>query len=210
MTASIIPAEPPWTICRRFLTSDTSPGEVTLDVGCGTGDLMVELTHLGAKTQGIEINPALIESCQTRGLSVQAGSAEHIPFDTETFDRVVCSVVVPYTEEQQAVTEWARVLKPGGRVYATYHGIGYGMHYSLTGPGLRRRIYGMRMLVNTIYYQLTGRMLPGFWGDTICQTMHRLQAYYKQLGLVLEKESIAATFLGYPRFICHQLVKPLP
>ena len=209
MAEHSLPVEPPWIICRRFLTSDTSPGEVTLDVGCGTVDLMAELNQLGVEAQGIEVNPALIEACQSRGLSVQAGMAEQIPFETETFDRVVCSVVVPYTDEEQAIAEWARVLKPGGHVYATYHGIGYGMHYSLAGPGIKRRIYGLRMLVNTVYYQWTGRMLPGFWGDTICQTMQRLQAYYSRLGLVLEKESIAATFFGYPRFICHKLAKPL-
>lgn len=208
MVRCVISPDPPHIICKRFLTSSVSPGESTLDVGCGSGDLLIELKNLGAEVRGVEIDPSLIDACCGRGLDVQRGSAERLPFPVESFDRIVCSVVVPYTDEKQAVAEWARVVKPGGRIFATYHGLGYGLHYLMRGPGVKRRIYGLRMLLNTAWYQVMGRKIPGFFGDTLCQTNPQLRSYYSRFGLVLERETLAATFLGFPHVICHQLVKP--
>src|SRR6266567_802297 len=89
-------AEPPYVVCRRFLTSGARSGELTLDVGCGSGDLMAELSKLGCKVVGTEIDPALIDACCARGLDVREGKAESLPFAGESYDRIVCSVVVPY------------------------------------------------------------------------------------------------------------------
>lgn len=202
------PVEPPYVQCRRFLTGGVRGGELTLDVGCGSGELIVDLEGLGCSVIGTEIDLELIEACRERGLDVREGKAESLPFVDASFDRIVCSVVVPYTDERRAIAEWVRVLKPGGQVYATYHGVGYGLDYLVRGVDLRAHAYGARMLANSVYYWTTGRRLPGFYGDTLCQGIGRLRSYYKALGLVLEQERIASSFLAQPQFICHQLVKP--
>ncbi len=199
--------ESPHVVCRRFLTSGTRSGELTLDVGCGSGEIIAELADLGCKVIGIEVDQALIAFCLARGLAVREGKAESLPFDDDTFDRIVCGVVVPYTEEEKAVSEWARTLKPGGQVYATYHGVGYGLNYMLRGSTRKFHAYGACMLVNTVYYWTTGRRLSGPYGDTLCQGIGRLRGYYDQFGLVLERECVAASFLGLPQLICHQLSK---
>ncbi|HLJ57940.1 MAG TPA: class I SAM-dependent methyltransferase [Chthonomonadaceae bacterium] len=200
-------SEPPFVLCRRFLTSGAQGGQRTLDVGCGQGDLCIELAALGCDVVGVEIDEALVAGCRARGIEAVRGAAEQLPFPDASFDRIVCSVVVPYTDERKAIAEWARLLRPGGTVYATYHGLGYGLDYLLRGDRLKTRVYGARMLANTLCYGLSGRRLPGFLGDTLCQTRGRLRRFYRRHGLTLERETVASAFLGQPQFLCHRLGK---
>jgi SAM-dependent methyltransferase len=193
----------------QFLTSDVRADQVILDIGCGYGKLMAHLAHHGTRVVGIEVDRRLIDHCRDIGLDAHEGCAEKVPFPDDLFDRIVCSVVVPYTDERLAVAEWERVIKPGGSIFATLHGIGYGLRYMLKGKGLKQRIYGSRMLLNTYFYRMTRRRLPGFLGDTLCQGLKRMRSYYKASGLVLEQEVIAGTQWGYPVYICHRLTKPL-
>jgi SAM-dependent methyltransferase len=184
-----------------------APEMAVLDVGCGRGGLMAELARRGCSVVGVEIDRALVQRCTEAGLRVHEGRAEELPLADAAVDGIVCSVVVPYTDEERAVAEWARVLRPGGTINATFHGVGYGVDYLVHGPGLKRRFYGLRMLVNTMYYRATGRKLPGFVGDTLCQTSSRLQAYYRRCGLTLEREEVIGTVLGAPWFLAHRVVK---
>ncbi len=197
----------PHLVCRQFLLTGAAAGQHLLDVGCGEGELMTELLHLGASVQGVEIASSLVQSCLAQGLDVTEGTAEHLPIPDASKNGIVCSVVLPYTDEQQAVAEWARVLKPGGWVNATYHGIGYGLGYLLRGSGAKQRFYGLRMLANTAVYRTTARKLPGFLGDTLCQSTARMQFYYRRCGLTLEREQIVETVVGKPKFLCHRLIK---
>jgi hypothetical protein len=61
--------------------------------------------------------------------------------------------------------------------------------------------------VNTLVYQLTGRRLPEFWGDTIHQSTGRLKRYYVRAGLELVEEHPTRRFAGAPVFIYHTLRK---
>ncbi len=200
--------EPPFAQCRRFLIRDVRPNELTLDVGCGSGELMQELQRRGARTIGVEIGAELVAGCQERGLDVRWGRAEELPFEDATFDRIVCSVVMPYLDERRAVAEWSRVLKPGGRVFATYHGLGYALQCLASSRGLRRRIYGGRMVGNTLFYRVFRHRFPGFWGDTLCQTSGSLRANYRRAGLQFVDATTVTRFLGLPGFLAHHVLKP--
>lgn len=194
-------------LCRQFLLEGIREKQVVLDVGCGAGALMVELARRGCLVQGVEIDPARVEECRGKGLDVKEGRAETLPLADRSMDVVVCSVVVPYTDERRAVAEWARVVKPGGRVNVTLHGLGYGVACLFRGPGVKRRLYGARMLVNTWWYGLVGRRLPGFFGDTLCQTSSRMKAYYRENGLTLQQEQVVGLIAGLPQFLCHFILK---
>jgi len=196
----------PHVLCREFLLTDLTAGQSVLDVGCGTGDLMKELAQGGCSVSGVEIDRSLVASCQAAGLQVREGCAERLPMRDESVDAIVCSVVIPYTDERIAVAEWARVLRPGGIIHATYHGLGYGLDYLIRQPG-KCRLYGLRMLANTIFYRLTGRRLAGSLGDTLCQSSRRLDAYYRSAGLELRCERVVGTYLGRPIFLCHRVAK---
>ena len=198
----------PHAVCWRFLTNPVQTGELILDVGCGKGELMTDLINQGGMEIGAESNRNLVNICQSRGLDVREGCAERLPFSDATFDRIVCSVVVPYTDERLAVAEWQRVVKAGGRIFATYHGVGYALNYITNGHSLSKSLYGVKMLLHTFLYWAISKRFPSFLGDTLCQGSNRLILYYKSLGLILDQEIIPETTLGFPRFICHYLSKP--
>ena len=55
---------------------NANSGRTVLDVGCGDGALMAVLRdQSGIDARGIEIDPALVEKCVSRGLSVIQGDA---------------------------------------------------------------------------------------------------------------------------------------
>jgi len=54
------------------------------------------------------------------------GDAQNLPFEKETFDVVFCSQVLEHLPEpQKALDEFARVLRPGGRLVLTVPHLGY-------------------------------------------------------------------------------------
>jgi SAM-dependent methyltransferase len=181
------------------------PGSRVLDVGCGNGWLLGDLRAAGCIPIGIETNAKLVAALRAQGYDVRHGVAEELPIDAATVDGVVCRVVVPYTDERRAISEWGRVLRPGGRVRASYHGMGYYMRYALLGESMQQRAYGARSLVSTWYYAMTGRRLPGWMGNTLYQTRRRLGRYYREAGLRVTEESISASFLYRPVYIYHVL-----
>ncbi len=97
-----------------------------LDVGCGNGGLARELAALGARVTGIEVSEQQLAAARaaddgsgrTRYL---VGRAEAIPLADESFDLVVFRASlhhVPVQRMPTALREAARVLRPGGLLYA--------------------------------------------------------------------------------------------
>ena len=138
------------------------------------------------------------------------GRAEEIPVKEATVDGIVCKVVLPYTEEARAFGEMSRVLRSGALAHCVYHGAGYYLRYALYPHYWKYRVYGLRSLVNTWWYAMTGVKLPGFLGDTVYQSRRRLAGYYERNRLVLVGETRAPKFLGFPVFIYHSLRKGGP
>lgn len=96
-------------------------GKMLLDVGCGDGELASELARRGAIVTGLDVDPRMVAAAQRRSesehtqLQLVEGKAEHLPFDNESFDYVLAVTVLCFVRDaEQAVTEMARVLKPGG------------------------------------------------------------------------------------------------
>jgi SAM-dependent methyltransferase len=178
-----------------------APGSQVLDVGCGEGEQLLAAEARGCTGVGVEPGQREPERHIGSHIRIVRGFAEHLPFDDSSFDGVVCKVVTPYTDEARAVTEIARVVRPGGSVVFCHQGAGYFLRYLLRPPAWKFSIYGARTLVNTVYYRLTGRRLPGFLGDSIFQSSARLRRYYDRVGLVVRASPASPTFLGAPVFI---------
>jgi SAM-dependent methyltransferase len=178
-----------------------------LDLGFGEGTQLRALRARGCAAIGVEYGERQAKRGVELGLPVCRARAECLPIATRTLDGLICKVVIPYTNEARAVAEIARVLRPGGVARVSYHGAGYSLKYLLTDPSWKRRVYGLRTLLNTGLYRLTGLRLPGFMGDTLFQSSRQLQRYYRYVGLELVEEHPAATFGGAPVFIYHTLRK---
>jgi len=181
-----------------------------LDIGCGEGNQLLQLKAGGCVATGIDVSIASLRLCRQRGLRVVQARAEELPIRTEVVDGVVCKVTLPYTAEVSAVTEIARVLKAGGKVYLCSHAAGYYYYYvryMAFSPSVRRLFYSLRTLVNTWFYVATRRRLPGFLGDTIYQSRRRLYRYYRNNDLKLREDCPAPNYLGLPVFFYHSVSK---
>src|SRR5688500_4702419 len=106
------------------------PGDRVLDVACGAGGPARRLARLtGCGVLGIDIHEQGI--AQARALAAQEGLADRVAFERAdasqplllpdaAFDAVVCIDAINHLPDRPAVLrDWARVLKPGGRVLFT-------------------------------------------------------------------------------------------
>lgn len=216
---------------------DFAAGSKVLDLGCGEGAQLIRLHTRRSDVWGcgIDLSMAALQSCKKQNLAVVQGKGERLPFLPESFDGVICNVVLPYTDEGTTITEIGRVLRPGGTAYVVSHGAGYYVFYLLWGqapqpkpqeavenekPSLKprkklwaylpRRLafrsYGARTLLNTWLWVWTGRRLPGFLGDSLYQSRTRLSEYYRFAGL--ERSSVhGPKYLGLPVFLYDRVKK---
>lgn len=101
-------------------------GRRVLDVGCGDGNMTRVMTRLGARVTGIECGQrqlAKARAAQPVGGEVYVeGVAQALPAADGSVDLVVFFNSlhhVPGEAQPAAMTEAARVLKPGGAVYVS-------------------------------------------------------------------------------------------
>jgi len=104
------------------------PGEKVLDVGCGTGSLVIaagEYTNSSAELFGIDAAPEMISRARKKAnkagvkIDFQTGLVEKTEFPDNTFDAVMNSFMVhhlPGDLKSKAFTEIYRILKSGGRL----------------------------------------------------------------------------------------------
>jgi ubiquinone/menaquinone biosynthesis C-methylase UbiE len=98
-----------------------------LDVGCGLGATVARLrARHGVRALGVEPSAAqLAEARCAPGAAALAGallpgSAQDLPFPSEHFDALFCECVLSLTPDPAAaLAEFARVLRPGGRLALT-------------------------------------------------------------------------------------------
>jgi SAM-dependent methyltransferase len=179
------------------------PGAFVADIGCGDGWALQVLLARGCRGVGTEVDDGSLTKARAAGRPVLKAVAEALPLLTGTVDGVVFNGVLPFTEEDEAFAEMARVLRPGGRLEANYLGAGFALRDLLLGVNLRNRAFGLRALINTILMHLVRRKLPGRFGDTVYVSHQRLARLYARHGFTLRRHTPSPTFLGLPVFIYH-------
>lgn len=102
-------------------------GEAILEVAVGTGLMFRELVHANPHgvTEGIDLTPAMLARAEKKvsGLPgrhrLRVGDATRLPFEDGTFDLLVNNYMFDLLPEElfgPVLSEFARVLKPGGRM----------------------------------------------------------------------------------------------
>lgn len=101
-----------------------------LDAGCGSGSFLPVLANLVGSTgrlTALDLAPENVSTVCARAeqwgfpvpLETRTGSVTALPFDDHTFDALWCANVTLYlsdAELEKALTEFRRVVKPGGLV----------------------------------------------------------------------------------------------
>lgn len=91
-----------------------------LDIGCGTGnyaDLLQRLTH--AHVFGVEPSEGMLTKARHKNpnLVIQQSDAEHLPFESNTFDFVYMTDVIHHIPHIDIMfLEVCRILKPNAKV----------------------------------------------------------------------------------------------
>jgi SAM-dependent methyltransferase len=110
-------------------------GQTVLDVGCGTGVVAVTAARLGARVEGVDLTPVLLDRARHNAavadtaIEFAEGDVEALPYDDASFDVVLSQFGHMFAPRpDRALSEMLRVLKPGGRLaFSTWppeHGMG--------------------------------------------------------------------------------------
>jgi ubiquinone/menaquinone biosynthesis C-methylase UbiE len=86
-----------------------------LDVGCGTGCMVRAAQDRGWTASGVDVSRRVVELGREAGLDTHLVGDHKLPFDDQSFDVVTAwSVIEHVTDVRTTLSEWARVLRPGG------------------------------------------------------------------------------------------------
>jgi SAM-dependent methyltransferase len=108
----------------RSTLGPAPPGARALDAGCGTGFQTGILAELGYRSHGLDLSGASLSVARARlsEAGFVRGDLGALPYDDAIFDAVVCagSTLDFVDEPGRAVSEIARVMRPGARLLLEY------------------------------------------------------------------------------------------
>jgi SAM-dependent methyltransferase len=109
---------------------ELQPSSRLLDVGCGSGGPALHLARLtGCEVTGVELYEEAVATAnrmaseaglEARARFVEADASRPLPFEGAAFDAILCVDAINHLPDRQAVlVDWARLLRPGGRLLFT-------------------------------------------------------------------------------------------
>ena len=142
-----------------------------LDVGCGIGYFLEVAKERGWEVHGTEYTDKALEICRSKGIEMQEGKLDPSKFDNESFDIITSFEVLEHINNpQEEVTNFNRLLRPGGLIYLTtpnfnsllrhrlkerYNVIAYPEHLSYYTPKTLKNLF-LSQGFKTLQIQTTG------------------------------------------------------
>lgn len=96
--------------------------QVIVDLGCGTGELLLELLDTAQTVIGVDATPKMLEQARKRmnshgsSIDLRLGELEHLPLKDQEADSAVINMVLHHLPTPAlGIREASRILRPGGR-----------------------------------------------------------------------------------------------
>ena len=132
---------------RLIEQANIQPGQIVLDLGCGTGTLaiMAKAAQPKAEVIGLDADPEMLKMAIDKSseqkiiVKFDEGFTNKLPYPNASFDRVLSSIMIHHlkTPEKEATArEVFRVLKPGGELHIIDFGKPITWYGKLLGPFL--------------------------------------------------------------------------
>ena len=138
-------------------------GARVLDVGCGAGQTLIAAAA-GNPAVGVDVDleALALGRTLTGDVGFARATGEALPFRAGRFDLVICRVALPFMHVPTALAEMRRVLRPGGFLWLTAHGIDFPLR-ALRRASLRGKLFQLYVLGNGLLFHLTLRQVrfPG-------------------------------------------------
>jgi malonyl-CoA O-methyltransferase len=143
-------------VVRPMLEAALVRGKSVLDAACGAGRHLRVLSQLGPRfLAGVDFSPRMIDEARKgfhfeQDRSIGIARLEHLPFRSETFDLVLCTLALDHVRELTvALGELARVLRTrGSLVISCFHPdgqrLGWVRSFSVKNALGRTRRYAVR------------------------------------------------------------------
>lgn len=151
-----------WFVARRRLVlqelarhGGREPGPI-LDVGCGTGGMLVHLAHFG-NALGVDPFPEAADACRIRNVPFVLGSGTELPFRDATFGAALALDVIEHVDDHAGILrEMRRVLRPGGLALITVPAYQFlwSRHDELNHHQRRYRRRGLRTVVSEAGFEI--------------------------------------------------------
>jgi demethylmenaquinone methyltransferase / 2-methoxy-6-polyprenyl-1,4-benzoquinol methylase len=105
----------------RRITAEAvvSPGDITLDGCCGTGDLAIACARAGGSVTGLDFSGRMLERARRKAPELEwiSGDLLALPFEDATFDAATVGFGVRNVDDlERGLRELRRVLRVGGRL----------------------------------------------------------------------------------------------
>jgi ubiquinone/menaquinone biosynthesis C-methylase UbiE len=142
-----------------------------LDLGCGPGrDLAPWGVTAADEVTGLDIDSSSLAIARVKfpNRTYLQGVGESLPFENESFDRVICGVSLPYMNIPKVLAEIHRSLIPGGGLSLSLHLPSFTMaelrHHSLPKP--IPTLFRLYVIANGLWFHCTGRTVGFLRGRT--------------------------------------------
>jgi ubiquinone/menaquinone biosynthesis C-methylase UbiE len=104
---------------------EIGPSDSVLEVGFGPGGIIQRLSNLAGHLAGIDPSQEMVQQARTRNaeairsgrVDLRHGSVESLPFDSNTFHKVIAiNSMQVWRDTGAGLREIRRVMRPGGRI----------------------------------------------------------------------------------------------
>lgn len=141
-----------WPKLRKFIPIENNI--IIVDFGCGNGKILSEIKKINSKAKliGLDVSITALEQAKKDFPEIEfykITDGGKFPFNDETIDFIFSSEVIEHIyDTENAFSEIARILKPGGKILLTtpYHGFvknllitffAFNKHFNPTGAHIR-------------------------------------------------------------------------